>query len=143
VSDLTYRALAATVPGVETRLACGVEKAYLRDYEVEIAQIAVGPNPVIEGYVAGTAVHLQVEHNDAGRFALRARLAYCEESEKLRTSELAVELMPDVEVPRVTSLTAAPELEIEPDRWTLLHVAPMPARDEAFVMIVRVRNENP
>ena len=116
-----------------------VQHAYVRDYEVEIAQEAAVPNPVIGSANAGITIAGRVMPAARDQFRLFLEVSFTELVGKIVTFDLEDEDLGPVELVTMRDVTFEVSPIVEARRWALMYLAPLHGTDEHFAVVARVR----
>ena len=134
--------LAASIVDGWFGISVGREQSIVRDFEVEIAQEANTPNPIIEPLFTGFAVNGRVLPVDAASYRLQVQFGFAELDGDVQTFDLKNERFGDIDLPRVRNLTFRMAPIVADNRWTLLQIAALPGIDQHLVLVGRVRSQS-
>jgi hypothetical protein len=117
----------------------GIQQAYVVDYEVEIAQDASVPDPVIRNQLTGTSMRGYVQAATRGHFRLALRVWFGELVGEIEAFDLKDERFGQVGLPKMRDIQIDVSPIVEANRWTLMHMAPLHGTNEHFAVVARVR----
>lgn len=138
---LSERCLTASLVDGWFGLSAGREQSIVRDFEVEIAQEAGTPNPVVEPVFTGVALNGRVLPAGAGAYRLDVQFAFAEPSGAIETFDLKNERFGDIDLPKVRSVAFHASPTVADNRWTLLQIAALPGTGQHLAVVARVRSD--
>lgn len=138
---LPERCLTASLLDGWFGLSAGREHSIVRDFEVEIAQEAGTPNPVIEPVFAGIALGGRVVPVARAEYRLELEFRYAELGGAIELFDFKNERFGDVDLPKVRSVSLYASPIVADNRWTLLQIAPLPGTGQHLAVVARVRDD--
>lgn len=135
-SSLRHAALIAARRGDEFSVITGVEEAILKDYDVEIAQAASGPDPITDGLFTGFSFDGTLEAADDRRVVVDARVFAQEHLRPLKGFDLDSNLGA-VDQVDVASNVQHGRWTLPVGQWTVLHRSRVEGTERNLVVVVR------
>lgn len=118
----------------------GIQRAYLRDYEVEIASDAASQNPVIGAVFSGISISGHVLQATRGQYRLGLEVSFAELVGEIEPFDLKDERFGPVELPHLRDIWFSVAPIIDANKWTLIYMAPLHGTNESFAVVARVRD---
>jgi len=137
-STLKERGCVATRVGDQFRLINGIETAYLKDHDPEIAEEATISDPQVDTFFTGLAIHGHVTASSEGGTVLHGEFVYRDLVEPIASFHGNANDVGLVETPVTTSWQGRVDLPLEPGRWMLIGVAPLQEEERSLVILARV-----
>jgi hypothetical protein len=136
---LPIRAANAAIAGDRVLLLAGRVHAYLKDYDVEIAEGASIGDPLVASYFTGLSFAWKAVPAGKGQCLLQGHLERHEQAGAPESQPSASREIPAVELPRVASAVADISATLPLGAWTILHVAPLEGTGMQVVTMIRIR----
>jgi len=136
---LPHICLTAAVLQERIAMSVGKQIAYVRDYEVEIAQDAAIANPVVDVLFAGIGLNARVLPLPNGQFRVDLDCGFSELDGDIETFDPKHGMIGTIDVPKMHELHFAVAPLVDDNRWTLAYVAPIQDTPQHLVVVVRVR----
>lgn len=117
----------------------GRQQAYVADYEVEIAQDAGVPNPVVHNQLTGTSLRGHVQPAARGHYRLALRLSFAEQAGDIAAFDLKDERFGRIGLQDLRDVQVDVAPIVEGNRWTLMYLAPLAGTGDHYAVVARVR----
>lgn len=137
-ASLQHHSLLPTVAGQRFSTASGVERQFVADYEVEIAQDASASNPVMRRSFAGMSAHgvVDIAYTGEPRLSIDVRWSSGSEPENF---DLDVDEIGRLQLADLGLVEMGGALPMVPGRWHKVGTAPDPTNpDKRLVVLARV-----
>lgn len=137
-STLKTKGCVATRVGDQFRLINGIETAYLKDHDPEIAEEATISDPQVDTFFTGLAINGHLTGTSQGGTVLHGEFVYRDLVESIASFHGNANDVGLVETPVTTSWQGRVDLPLEPGSWMLVGVAPLQEEERSLVILARV-----
>ena len=125
--------------GDDAAVIGGEEEAILKDHDIEIAQGATGPDPVVDSVFTGFHVGGRLDVAPGGDVVMRGRVFWQERVHPTRQYALESGGFGDLDQVDLAHVQMRDLWTLKPGQWTLLAFAPVEGTGHAMACVVRAR----
>jgi hypothetical protein len=117
----------------------GIEQAYVKDYDVEIASDSSVPNAIIGQLFAGISLAGRLQPATRGQYRFELRVSFAELASEIESFDLHDERFSPVDLPKLRDIRCFAAPIVDANKWTLMHLAPLHGTADHFAVVARVR----
>jgi hypothetical protein len=137
-AELPGRGALATLEGNAFVATLGREQAFVRDYDVEIAQAAAMANPIVDTFFAGWSIRGMVLPGPDDLPLCTVRLLWAEVP-PFQPTDPGTEELGGVDHPVTLLADAEHRTTLRPGRWQIVHRQPDPGAPEELALVLALR----
>jgi hypothetical protein len=117
----------------------GIEQAYVRDYDVEIAQDSSVPNAIIGHLFTGISLAGRLLAATRGQYRFELRVSFAELANEIEAFDLQDERFSPVDLPKLRDIRFFAAPIVDANKWVLMNLAPLHGTADHFAVVARVR----